>query len=229
MTRLLICFCAIALLVPTAASASPRLGIEAGSSLVWTEIGTDGNFEGYDPGSRFDFNAAATLHFALNRTWGLTAGVRYSRLGEEAKVDGVRTANEPYGNGTSLSGTVSTEIQYLGIPLFARLKFTGDHGPYLFGGAEIAWLLDATRKLSLSGGSSFEGDEAEADVSRYYKSYNATAVLGAGLDLDLAGHSLEFALRFGYGLVDIGDHDEFLASSVKEKTRELAFTVGFRF
>jgi len=55
-----------------------------------------------------------------------------------------------------------------------------------------------------------------------------TAVVGAGLEIGLGGHSLELAARYGYGLVDIAKHGGFPLGSTKDKTRELAITLGFR-
>lgn len=221
MTRLLLALFIV--LVPLTAGAGPRLGMEVGGALVWTEFGAELNYEDVDLGSRPEFNAAATVHVDLGRRWGLTTGIRYSRLGNEFNVQAVQTPSEPYGNGTSESGTLSYRQQYIGVPLFARLRFTDERGPYLFGGPEIAWLIDATQEVSIGSEPS-----QEANISDRYRSYNVVAVLGAGYDFEFVGHALEMAVRFGYGLTDARDHGDFLYTSTKQYTREFAITLGFR-
>ena len=102
--------------------------------------------------------------------------------------------------------------------MFARLSFGGNLKPFLFGGAEAAWLIQAT----------YENLAGEREITDSMKRYNVTAVIGAGIEVGLGEHGLEIAARYGYGLVDFVDHEELRGSDVKQKTRELALTLGFR-
>lgn len=217
MTRMLFFVCALALLVPASSSAGPRFGIEGGGSLVWTEYGygydEDAIDLDYEP--RFEFNAAATVHFDFTPTWGLTTGLRYSRLGDN--TEGVfRPANEPYETVGEI--TLIKRQEYLSIPLLARLSFNSDLRPFLFGGTEVAWLIQATVNN--------EGQVHE--VTESTDRYNVTAVIGAGVEIGVGDHGLELAVRYGYGLTDIAKSNEFFPVHVKQKTRELALTLGFR-
>lgn len=212
MPRILICTCVLLLLMPAAATAGPRFGIEGGGGSVWVDYGTELQDDDFDAEARLDFNLAGTVHFDFNPRWGLTTGLRYSRLGNDVDSE-VRTFTEPDGNGVWLKRT--TRHEYLGVPVLVRLSFGADHGPFLFSGAEVAWLVS----------SAFAVGDVERGLDDPSERLNAAAVLGAGIAI---GRSLELTVRYGHGLVEVGEHLEFPLISRKHKTRELALTIGIR-
>jgi hypothetical protein len=97
------------------------------------------------------------------------------------------------------------------------VSFGEELGPFLIGGAEVAWLIR----------SRIEWQDTERNTTHSLERYNVTAVVGAGIEIGIGAHGLEIAARYGYGLVDIAKHDGFLASTT-ERTRELAITLGIR-
>lgn len=218
MTRILALLCLLVL--PLTASAAPRPGLEAGGSWVW--LGEDFANDDSHPGGRVDFSAAGTLTFEFESAWSFVTGLRYSRLGNEVEIDGVRTATEPYGNGIEATSTL--RLHYLGIPLLGRWRMRGDAAPFLFGGTEVAYLLEGSGKYELE--PSFETGgigEGEFDITDRLERLNLTAIVGAGVDVRVGEHAFDISIRYAHGLIDTAD-----SSVVDWTTREVAAVVGFR-
>lgn len=215
MNRFLLTLCILAL--PLTASAGPRFGVEAGLSSVWLSDAL--TYVGREPSWRLDFNGAATVTFEFDRNWRLASGLRYSRLGNEFKLAEAQSPSDPAAEGKP--ATVTNLHQYLGVPVIFQWDVPGD-AVFLLGGTELAYLINGASELEFDDGSgSPESVEYTDDMNRF----NMSLIMGIGVDREVGDHILEFAVRFAWGLFKTNEND----LSLGWKTRELAFTLGFRY
>jgi len=216
MARLIICLCALALLVPALSSAGPRFGIEAGGSQV--SLGyEDWPDELGELRPRVDFSAAATARMNFTPAWGFITGVRYSRLGDETRFEYLGTPRQP---GTGGPATQTRTQQYLGIPLQAVWNLPGTTGLFLIGGTELAYLLEYNYEVDWD-----DGRWGELMLTDSMNRFNMTALGGLGVDVGMFGHSLEVMVRYAHGLVNTAKSE---LQFSPWKTREVAITLGFR-
>ena len=214
MNRILLVLCV--LLIPITALAGPRIGVEAGWSAAW--LSDDNDSEGRNPGWRADFNVAATANFALAEAWSLDTGIRYSRLGNDVDYVDLRPPGDPYGD--AIPGTNTLRYQYLGIPVLVRVSLPGRTAPFLFGGTEFAYLVDASSEWHAEA----LGSSGETGITDVMNHFNMTVVVGAGVTIGMGDQSLELALRYAHGLIDSIDSEV----DFGWKTRELSVAVGVR-
>jgi hypothetical protein len=211
MKRALLTLCL--LLVSTNAPANPRLGIEFGLGTVWLSDAL--SFVGRTPSWRLDFNLAATAEIELRRSWSLNTGLRYARLGNDFEHDG---SSDP--SGQEKPGTTVNLHQYLGVPVIFRFDVPGD-AVFLFGGAEPAYLLKAASETEYDDGS---GTSGEFEYTNEMNRFNLSLVGGLGTAVGVGNHLVEFTGRYGHALLRSNENDR----SLGWKTREVAFTAGFR-
>lgn len=128
----------------------------------------------------------------------------------------------------------SLTFNYLDIPLLARanIPIEADFSPYVVAGPSIGYLLSASASA---------GDDE--DIEEFFKSYNFSFVLGAGVDFG----NLSVDLRYDIGLTnilddsfledefddddDLGDFFDDLFSGIEftQKTSGIILSVGYRF
>lgn len=211
MPRTLLVLCL--LLVSTNALAAPRLGVEVGLASVWLSDAL--SFVGREPSWRLDFNLAATAEFEMRRSWSLNTGLRYARLGNDFEHDG---SSDP--SGQDKSGTTTNLHEYLGVPVIFRFDVPGD-AVFVFGGAEPAYLLKAASETEYDDGS---GSSGEFEYTSEMNRFNLSLVAGLGTAVGVGSHLVEFTGRYGHGLLKSNENER----SLGWKTREAAFTIGFR-
>ncbi|RKZ16228.1 hypothetical protein DRQ53_06845 [bacterium] len=216
MIHLLLTLCLLTL--PLMASAAPQFAVEVGGSQIW--IGYEDEFDGSDPAATFGFNAAATAQFDLAGSWGLSAGLRYSQLGDEIKYEDVRSPSDP--SAESGPATTTTQYQYLGVPVVIRWSMPGDTAPFLFGGTELAYLLKYTTEFEFDDGT---GSTGKREFTDSLNRFNMTAIVGAGVAIGMGEHKLDASIRYAHGLIDTTKLDQWFP----RRTREFAVTLGFRF
>jgi hypothetical protein len=109
--------------------------------------------------------------------------------------------------------------QYLGVPVVFRFDVPGDT-VFLLGGAEPAWLVKAASEVEFEDG----GNSGELEYTSEMNRFNLSLVGGLGTAVEVGSHLVEFTTRYGHGLLKSNENER----SLGWKTREIAFTAGFR-
>ncbi|MBZ0269838.1 PorT family protein [bacterium] len=119
--------------------------------------------------------------------------------------------------------TGSMKLDYIEVPVLAKASFLpmAPAKPSLFFGPAVAYNLSA--KTAVEGG----GLDGETDVKDTMKSMDFGLVVGAGLDMSLAGgaKSLGIDVRYTHGLTNTIDSDT--GAEAKNKTISIMGTIGF--
>lgn len=214
MTRIILALCA--LLGSTTAGAGVHPGVEIGGSWVW--LSDDDRADGRDPTGRADYCAAITANFVLRPEWGVATGLRYSRRGNAVDYD--RVTVDDGSSGQTHEATLRLRQQYLGVPLLVRYTWPRAKAPFLFGGGEIAYLLDSSMRWTVHGVGSFD----EFGVTDAMGRWNMTLVAGAGITFGMGTQEIDLALRYAHGLTDTTSEE----TGLGWKTRELTLMIGIR-
>ena len=102
-----------------------------------------------------------------------------------------------------------------------RFDVPGDNGSFLFGGTELAYLLEAASEFEFNDGT---GSPESIEYTDEMNRFNMTLIGGIGFAFGVGNHSLDLAVRYAHGLLKSNDN----ARSLGWKTREFALTLGFR-
>lgn len=160
------------------------------------------------------FRIGGFVEYPLQDMFALDAGLVFNAKGvkyENATFDGT-------------SGTVKEEINYLSIPVLAKVKFAAGTSvaPYIFAGPQLGIRLQAKEKQEPSGGASHE-----FDVKDSIKGTEFGLDFGAGLELPFSDMTGLIEGGYDLGLTDIIKNAPSGAESVKTQT--IHFEVGIKF
>lgn len=137
--------------------------------------------------------------------------------------------------GESFSETFTYEIDYLEVPVLARLDFpSGNFTPAIYAGPALAFKINET--ISVSGID--DGDIAESEDE--VKDFDFGLALGGGFDLSIGtGNKFVVDVRYTLGLTDIFEEntsdfdddffDDFDNSSGNAQNGAFTISVGFVF
>lgn len=137
----------------------------------------------------------------LGSSFSVQPEVLYSQKGAKAKEGG---------------DELTLELDYLDIPVLARVTAGGPTGLVLFGGPSFGFKLRARSKVDV------EGTKEETDIGNDVETFDLGLVIGAGVQ----SRSVLFDARYQWGLSNI-NKDEFDATEVKN--RVFSVLLGFRF
>jgi hypothetical protein len=203
-------------LVPAAAHASPRPGVEFGLNESETTIRAD--FAPPDPGYHAAWSAGLTLDVPLAPRLSVATGLRYLEYGERVTASIV-----------SYTGGARFERHLvwrrLAVPAQLRVRPLAARGVYLAGGPEASYLLTAWHQdwvaltsgpVRATSGAALARPAGEiyeetgtffADPNGVYSRWDLALAGGAGCEFPLLGHSGRIEGRYTHGLLDISKRD----------------------
>jgi hypothetical protein len=187
------------------AQAGLNLGKLSGSTV-------SGESKKFHPGLR----VGAFVEYPLQDMFAVSGGVLFNMKGVKFDDDGT-VSGEP--------GTYTAKLNYLSIPVLAKVKFTSAGAsltPYIFAGPELGILLQAKDKSEPTSGGS-----TEIDVKDYTKSTEFGIDLGAGLEMPFSDMVGLIEAGYDLGLTDTVKNPP--AGADKVKTQTLHVEVGIRF
>ncbi len=160
------------------------------------------------------FRIGGFLEYPVQDMFAIDLGVLFN-------VKGVKFENVPI-DGTT--GTVTDNLNYLSIPVLAKVKFAagGSAAPYIFAGPQLGIRLQAKEKTEPTGGSS-----SEVDIKDEIKSTEFGLDFGAGVELPFSDMTGLIEGGYDLGLTDITKNPPAGAPSIKTQT--LHFEVGIKF
>jgi opacity protein-like surface antigen len=170
-----------------------------------------GETKKFDPGAR----VGAFVEAPFQDMFAVTAGVLFNQKGIKVDDDGSYT-DQP--------GTASERLNFLTIPVLAKVRLTrgAETTPYIFAGPEVGIRLSAKSKFEPSTGGS-----NEVDIKDLTKGAEFALDLGAGIEIPFS--DMFGLVQVGYepGLTNTSNNTDPRAES--EKTETLHFDVGIRF
>lgn len=106
--------------------------------------------------------------------------------------------------GETISGSVTTKLDYIEVPLLAKFQIpvAGPLSPNLFAGPTVGFTASSEVEMEFSGES--ESDDIGDDIS----GTDFGLAFGGGADFGLSAATLTVDLRYGLGLTDIPDEGE---------------------
>jgi hypothetical protein len=108
-------------------------------------------------------------------------------------------------------GDITTTLNYIELPLLARLNFGGSIRLFAFAGPSIGYLISGT----------YEDDNGEIDATEYLDDTEFSAHIGIGVGLG----TLEVDIRYMAGLSDISDSEDL--TDVKNSSYGIGLTLKF--
>ncbi len=108
-------------------------------------------------------------------------------------------------------GDVTTTLNYIELPLLARINFGGSVKLFAFAGPSVGYLISGT----------YEDDYSEIDATEYLDDTEFSAHLGIGAGLG----TLEVDIRYMAGLSDISDSENL--TDVKNSSYGIGLTLKF--
>jgi opacity protein-like surface antigen len=184
---------------------------EAGLTLGKLSYSPSGIDKKFRPG----FRIGAFGEYAIQPMIAIDLGLLFN-------AKGVKYENVPLGGG--VTAKVTDTINYLSIPLLAKLRFTNGNSiaPYIFAGPQLGIRLQAKEKTEPSTGAS-----TDVDIKDTVKSTEFGLDFGAGLEFPVS--DMKFLIEGGYdaGLTDIVNNPP--AGSPTLKTQTVHFELGLRF
>jgi len=179
----------------------PGLGVKGGVNLA-TQRNAGDDDDGGGLKSRLGIVAGAFATFPLASWLEFQPEALYSVKGASADIEGV---------------TASVQLDYLEVPLLARISRRGGRlGYYAAGGPAIAFRLRALTRTK------FGDATEEIDIADDVERLDFGVAVGGGVEFG----SLVFDGRYTHGLKDV-DKDK--SDAVKVTNRAVSLTVGFRF
>lgn len=185
-----------------AVTASPAWAQGGGGVLIGANFATiefSGSDENWDRRTGLVGGAFVTL--PLSSSFSVQPEVLYSQKGAKAKEGG---------------DEITLELDYLDIPVLARVTAGGPTGLVLFGGPSFGFKVRARSKLDVG------GTKEDTDIGSDVETFDLGLVVGAGLQ----SRSILVDARYQWGLSNI-NKDEFDATEVKN--RVFSVLLGFRF
>lgn len=169
------------------------------------------------------FGGGAELGFAVSPSMDVLADVLYLQKGVSAHHKW-RNGSDP--EGSYREWDTDATLNYLVVaPMFRFSTRNPGMAPYVYGGAEVGFLLDATATVENEGGAT-----AETDVKDNYASTDFGVHFGAGFEIRAQSYSFFLEGRYALGLTNIAS-DEVLDQNpeAEEKHRGIYLFGGLRF
>ena len=203
--------------LPAIAEAQGRVfGLKGGLTSSKFLFAHDDEFEGADEflSNRSSVAGGAFMTFGANRMVGLQVEALYVQKGVSGDADF---------EGESIEGEMA--LTYVEVPVLLRVAFPmGSARPYVFAGG--AGAMELSCEISLSSGGQTETsecrDEEEGDQS--LRTFDLSAVFGAGVELAMGKMILGLDARLTRGLQSL---DESGDSDVKNQAILFLASVGF--
>jgi len=109
------------------------------------------------------------------------------------------------------AGDITTTLNYIELPLLARVNFGGSIKVFAFAGPSIGYLISGT----------YEDDNGEKDATEYLDDTEVSGHIGIGFGLG----TLELDIRYMAGLSDISDSEDL--SDIKNSSYGVGLTLKF--
>lgn len=162
--------------------------------------------EDFDVEGRTAFGAGLFINVHANDILSLQITPMYLQKGGNARVD------------LNFLDYTEYRANYIEIPILLRLNFdAGMIQPYIVAGPSIGFQLNSTY---------LNGDGEEVDITDETTNMDFSAMLGAGLEIELDNLSLFGQLTYSHGLSNIDDSDGFLDFTDEIYTRGFGVFVG---
>ncbi len=214
----------IALALPAIAHAQYatfHIGFKGGVNFA--EMSVTPDYEEVDHGRLTAFGGGAELGFAVSPSMAVLTDVLYLQKGA--------SAHHKWQNGSEPSGSYrewDTDATLSYLVLAPTLRFSTPNpgmAPYVYGGAEISFLLDATATTEDDNGQSID-----RDVKDNYTSTDFGVHFGAGFEIRARSYSFFVEGRYALGLTNIVS-DDLLDDNpeAEEKHRGIYLFGGLRF
>jgi len=149
----------------------------------------------------------------------LVGEVYYSQKGGKGDIAAFQEA-------ASTGGTIEVGIDYVEIPVLARVNLGGLGGkifPYVEGGPAFGWQIDCGVEAGSQGAGTVACDDLLENPEDTLRDYDLGAVLGGGFDLVLTrGMGINLDARYTAGLTDLTADAEF-------KNRSFTVMLGYAF
>lgn len=149
----------------------------------------------------------------------LVGEVYYRQKGGKGMID-------PFQDPQNVGGTVEIGVDYVEIPLLARLNLGTVGGrllPYLEGGPAFGWQIDCGVEAGAAGTAETQCADLLERGEETLKDYELGAVVGGGADLILArGMGINLDIRYTAGLSD-------LTADAELKNRSFTVMLGYAF
>ena len=181
--------------------------------------------DGFNSKTRFGFRAGGVISKQDYETTGLTQEPQ-SKLGADLGI----VVSIPIGGGLLMfqpelhwmqkgykiddagsQGEITSTLNYLEIPLLARINFGGTLKLFAFAGPSFGYLLDGT----------YEDVNGELDATEYLEEVEYSGHIGVGVGIG----TFELDLRYIAGLTDIADSPSL--SEVKNSSYGAGITLKF--
>lgn len=206
--------------------AAAQLGLKGGVNLtdfIGGDAGQTEGTQGLNLGASFGL-------FRIDRLQ-LVAEVYYRQKGGIGDLQNLEDFGDSSGSTTAGGGEVEVGLDYVEIPVVARVdmgKRGGSLLPYVFGGPAFGWKVRCGVVVAGSGGpSETRCDDLTQDLERTIRSYDMGIVLGAGLDFVLPRRIgvVNLDARYTGGLSKIGEG----ADALDIRNRAFSLMLGYSF
>jgi opacity protein-like surface antigen len=148
-----------------------------------------------------------------------------AQIEAEYSMKGKKYTKTISGNGMSITIDATAAIDYLEIPILAKVVIptSGSLNPFVYVGPSIGILLSAKSKYSASGAASAD---TTVDGKDYINGSDFGLAFGAGIAFKMG---LLFDLRYTLGLSTIGKKVEGMTESLDMKNGVFAIMAGYEF
>jgi len=195
----------------------PRFGVDVSAGYWW--VNRPGDAQQNLPAPYFvtdwekrpSFGVGAFAWIPMRAKVAFQVGLRYSRVGERAMIDGGRS--EP-------DYEVDYTYNYLAGPMVFRYYPSFNNRFNVCGGIELAYLVSASASAA--------GSDSSGDITDELNPFQMGLLVGFGFDVPVASDYLMLTLLYAHGFLGVNDSTE--SSTVEGyKPREFRFSVGWLF
>lgn len=192
---------------------NPQVGISAGINR--TALDYDETLSFWTLKQRTLFNLAGFIELPVSKRLDFQTGIRFVKIGNEVDL-----AESPEPFVVILEEKFRITQDFLALPATIRYSLLGRPRLYVLSGVEAGYSLSASADITYR-----DGSTAQQDIQKTLNRLNLSALLGAGVAVDLAGVSLFAETRYADGLTDIPKKDRWVSAW---QSRELSFNLGVK-
>ena len=182
-------------------------GVQAGIGAGYVDYA--GGITGLDPGWGMGFSINPFAEFSLAGAARLQAGLRLGRFKNHSEVN--RDRGEGWGE---------IVLDYVSVPVFAKLVFPSRPRLFVAAGPELAFIWSAESRTGIN------GVEDHYDLSSGVERFNLTLDAGFGIEFDAGGRTIVVQGLYCHGLLSLAKEGYWLADW---ETREITLTAGILF
>lgn len=199
--RFIVAALALALLLTQSTASAQTAGVLAGVNFATTDVSGDSDVDSDVFDRRTGLVVGLFANIPLSDSFSLQPEVLYSQKGAKVEED---------------PGTFTLEVDYLDIPVLARVTAGGQTGLVLFAGPSFGFKMRARAK------GEFEGETEEEDVSDEVETLDIGLIAGVGFQ----GARFLIDGRYQWGLSNINKVE---SDPAEVKNRVISIVVGWQF